>query len=70
MSLAPFRIINNEFWNKDPDIFPEVGPIIILDRKSSVCMDKYGKDTKHKRQIYRRVHFVSNDERLKMHHIE
>ena len=29
-----------------------------------------GKDTKHTRHIYRRVHFVSNGEKCKMHKID
>ena len=32
-------------------------------------MSKNGKDTKHTRQISRRVHFVSNGENFKMHKI-
>ena len=40
-----------------------------MDSKSSVCMDKNGKDTKHTGHIYRRVHFVRNGEKCKMHNI-
>ena len=48
----------HEILNKYPDIVSEEPPIIILYSKSSVCMSKNGKGTKHTRQIYRRVHFV------------
>ena len=60
----------HEFLNKDPYIVPEEAPLIILDSKSDVCMDKNGKDTKHKRHIYRRVHLVRNGKKCKMHNID
>ena len=56
--------------NKDPDIFPEEAPLIILYIKSTVCMAKNGKDTKHTRHISRRVHLVRNGENSKMHKID
>ena len=56
--------------NKDPDIVPEEAPLIILDSKSSVCMDDNGKDINHTRHISRRVNFVSNCESCKMHNID
>ena len=62
MALAHFRMLIHELLNKDPDIVPEEDPLIILDGKSSVCMAKNGKDTKHTRHISRRVHLVSNGE--------
>ena len=34
-----------EFLNKDPDIFPEEDPLIVLDSNSDMCMDKNVKDT-------------------------
>ena len=40
-----------------------------MDGNFSICMSKNGKDTKHTRQISRRVHFVSNGENFKMHKI-
>ena len=43
--------------------------MIVLDIKSAVCMAKNGKDTKHTRHIARRMHFVSNGEKFKMHKI-
>ena len=38
--------------------------------KSAVCMSNNGKDTKHIRQIYRRVHLVRNGEKWKMHKLD
>ena len=55
-------MINNEFLNKDPDMFPEQTPLIILDIKSAVCMAYNGKDIKHTRHISIRIHFVRNSE--------
>ena len=37
MALARFRMLINDFLNKDPDIVPEKAPLIILDGKSGVC---------------------------------
>ena len=58
------------FLNKDTYIVPEEDPLIILYIKSSVCMDKNGKDTKHTRHIYIRVHLVRNSENCKMNKID
>ena len=63
MALAHFRMLIHEFLNKDPDIVPEEAPLIFLDGKSAMCMDKNGKDTKHTRHISRRMHFVRNGEK-------
>ena len=41
----------HELLNKDPYIVPEESPLIILNRKSAVCMDNNGKDTKHTMHI-------------------
>ena len=41
----------HELMNKDPDIVPEEAPPIDLDSKSTMCMAKNGKYTKHKRRI-------------------
>ena len=41
-----------------------------MDRKYAVYMDKNGKYTNHTRQIYRRVHFVRNEEKWKMYKID
>ena len=44
--------------------------MIVLDSKSAMCMAKNGKDTKHTRQIARRIHFVRNGEKCKIHKID
>ena len=41
-----------------------------MDKMSAVCMYKNGKDTNHTRHIYRRIHFVRNGEKWKMHKID
>ena len=58
MALAHFRILINELFKKDPNTFPEVAPLIILNRKSDGCMSNDGKGKNYTRQISRRVHFV------------
>ena len=63
MALAHFRMLINEFLNKDPDIVPEEDPLIVLDSKSAMCMAKNGKDTKHTIHIARIMHFVRNGEK-------
>ena len=63
MALAHFRRLIHEFLSKDPDIVPEEAPLIVLDSKSSICMAKNGKDTKHTRHIARRMYFVRNGEK-------
>ena len=57
MVLTHFRMLNNELINIDPGVFPEQAPLIILDKKSDICMDKNGKDTKHTSHISRRYFF-------------
>ena len=69
MALARFRVLIHELLNKDPDIVPDKAPLIILDSKSAVCMPNNGKDTKHTRHISRRINFVKNGEKCKMHKI-
>ena len=49
---------------------PEESPLIVLDSKSFMCMTKNGKDTKHTRHISRRMHFVRNEKKCKMHKID
>ena len=63
MTLAYFRMLINEFLNKDPEIVTEEAPLIILDSKSAVFMAQDVKGTKHTRYIYRRVNFVRNGEK-------
>ena len=64
MDLSHFRILINELLNKDPDIVPEQAPLIVLDRKSAMCMANNDKDTKNTRQIARIMHFVRNGEKV------
>ena len=42
-------------------------PIIILDRKSAICMAKNGNDTKHTRHIFIIMQFVRNYEDYNFH---
>ena len=70
MALAHFRMLINELLNKYPDIVPQEAPLIILDRNSASCMAKNGKDKKHTSHIVRRVNFVRNGEKCKMHNID
>ena len=49
---------------------PEEAPLIVLDSKYAMCMAKNGKDTKKTRHIERRMHFVRNGEKCKMHNID
>ena len=69
MALAHFRVLIHEFLNKDPDIVPEEAPLIILDSNYAVCMAKNVRDTKHISHIARRMNFVRNSEKFKMHKI-
>ena len=67
MALENFRMLINEFLNKDIDIVPEEAPLIFLDSKSSVCKAKNGRDTKQKKHISRRMYLVRDGEKWKMH---
>ena len=49
---------------------PEEAPLIVLYSKYAMCMAKNGKDTKHTRHIVRRMHFVRNGKKCKMHKID
>ena len=49
---------------------PKESPLIVLDSKSAMCMAKNGKDTKHTIHIARRIHFVRNRQKCKMHKID
>ena len=51
-------------------MFPEEASLIVLDSKSAICMANNGKDTKHTRHIARRMYFVRNGEKCKMHKID
>ena len=70
MALAYFRMSIDELLNKDPDIVPEEAPLIVLDSKSAMCMANDGKNNKQKRYIARRIHYVRNGEKCKMHKID
>ena len=70
MALAHFRMLINELLNKDPDIVPKEDPMIILDSKSAMCMDKNGKNIKHPRQIESIMHLVRNGEKFNMKNID
>ena len=49
---------------------PKEAPLIVLDSKYVMCMAKNGKDTKNTRHIARRMNFVRNGEKCKMHNID
>ena len=70
MALAYFRMLIHELLNKDPDMVPEEAPLIVFDSKSTMCMAKNYKDTKHTRNLARRMHFVWNGEKCNMHKID
>ena len=70
MDLAHFIMLIHELINKDPYIVPKEAPLIVLDSKSDMCMAKNGNDTKHTRHIARRMHYVRNGEKCKMHNID
>ena len=42
MALSHFRMLNNEFLNKDKDVVPEQATVIILDSKSAILMANNG----------------------------
>ena len=70
MTLSQFRMLVAELLNEDPDMVPKEAPLIVLDSKSAQCMAKNGRDIKHTRHIARRIHFVRNGQKCKMHKIE
>ena len=70
MALAHFRMLVHELSNEDPDMVPKEAPLIVLNSKSTMCMAMNGKDTKHTRHITRRMIFVRNGEKCKMHKID
>ena len=49
---------------------PSEARLIVLDSKSAICMAKNGKDTKNTIHILRRMLFVRNGEKCKMHKID
>ena len=70
MDLSHFRMLIHEFQNKDPDMFPKEAPLIVLGSKSAMCMAKNCKDTKHTRHISKKMYFVRNGEKCRMHIID
>ena len=60
----------NKLLNKDQYIVPEEAPLSILYSKSSICMAKNVKYTKHTRHIARRVNVLRNGENCKMHKVD
>ena len=70
MALAHSIMLIREFLNKDPDIAPEEAPLVVLDSKSAMCMANKCNNNKHTRHISRRMHFVMNGEKCKMHKID
>ena len=70
MALAYFRRSVHELLNENPDMVTKKAPLIVLDSKSAMCMSKNGKDTKHTRHIARKINFVRNGEKYKMHKID
>ena len=50
--------MTNELMNKEIYVFLEQSPLIVLDNKPSMCMEKKGKYTKRTRHISRRMAFV------------
>ena len=49
---------------------PKEAPLIVLDSKSAMYVAKNGWYTKHTRHIARRMHYVRNGEKCKMHKID
>ena len=70
MALAHSRMLIHELLNEDPDMVPKEAPLVVLDSKSAMCMANNGKDTQHTRNIERRMHFIRNGEKCKMHKID
>ena len=69
MDLEHFRMLVNELLNLDPEMVPKESSLIVLDRRYATCMAKNGKYNKHTRHIARRMNFVRNREKCKMHKI-
>ena len=49
---------------------PRESPLILFDSKYAIFMANNGKDTKYTRHIARRMYFVRNGEKCKMHKID
>ena len=70
MALAHFIMLVHELLNEDPDMVPKEAPLIVLDSKSAMCMANNVKDTIYIRHIARRMHFLRNGEKCKMHKMD
>ena len=62
MALSHYRMLINELLKKDPGIVTKEAPLIILNIKTAMCVDKNGNNTKNTRHIKRRVNYVRNGE--------
>ena len=62
MDLPNFRMLINEFLNKDTDIVLKEAPLILLDNKSDMCMSKNGNNTKHTSHNAKITNLVRNGE--------
>ena len=60
----------HELLNEDPDMVPKEAPLIVLDRKSAMCMANNDKNNNYTRHIARIIHFVRNGEKCNMHKID
>ena len=60
MALSHFIMLIHKLLNKDPYIVPDENPLIVLYSKSAMYMDNNVKETKHTRNIARRMRFVRN----------
>ena len=58
MYIGHFRILNNDFLDKYPDVVPEQSHLVMLDSKSAVCMDNNSKYIKHTIHIARIFHLL------------
>ena len=67
IDLAHFVKLNNEFTKIIIVVVPEQALLIILGRKSAIYMANNGKDTKHTREISRRMNFVRNGDECNLH---
>ena len=45
IALAHFRMLVHESFSEDPDMVPKEAPLIVLGRKSAICMANNGNDT-------------------------
>ena len=70
MPLEHFRMLIHEFLSKDPYIVSYEASLIVLKKKSDVCMANNGKDNKHTRHNTKIVSMLRNGENCKMHKID